>query len=49
VPHPIEIDEDEMYGEFFDIPAPDELVFLSTGAGVMGSTRSEGPQALPYV
>ena len=27
VPHPIVIDEEEMYGEFFDIPAPDELVF----------------------
>ena len=23
VPHPIVIDEDEMYGEFFDIPVPD--------------------------
>ena len=30
VPHPIVIDEQEMYGEYFDIPAPDELVFLST-------------------
>jgi trehalose utilization protein len=25
----IEIDEEEMYGEHFDIPAPDELVFVS--------------------
>ena len=33
VPHPIIIDEDEMYGEFFDIPVPDELVFLSTFSG----------------
>ncbi len=33
VPHPIVIDEDEMYGEFFDIPAPDELIFLSTFSG----------------
>jgi trehalose utilization protein len=33
VPHPMIIDEDEMYGEFFDIPAPDELVFLSTFTG----------------
>jgi trehalose utilization protein len=33
VPHPIEIMEDEMYGEFFDIPTPDELVFLSTFTG----------------
>jgi trehalose utilization protein len=30
VPHPIVIGEQEMYGEYFDIPAPDELVFLST-------------------
>ncbi|MEU0742350.1 ThuA domain-containing protein [Streptomyces sp. NPDC006134] len=30
VPHPIVIDEQEMYGEFFDIPAPDELVFVSS-------------------
>ena len=33
VPHPIVIDEQEMYGEFFDIPAPDELVFISTFTG----------------
>ena len=33
VPHPLVIDEEEMYGEFFDIPAPDELVFLSTFSG----------------
>lgn len=24
----IELDEEEMYGEHFDIPAPDELIFL---------------------
>jgi trehalose utilization protein len=30
IPHPIMINEHEMYGEFFDIPAPDELIFLST-------------------
>jgi trehalose utilization protein len=30
IPHPIVIDEHEMYGEFFDIPAPEELIFLST-------------------
>jgi trehalose utilization protein len=29
VPHPIVIDEHEMYGEYFDIPAPDELIFLT--------------------
>ena len=30
IPQPIVINEHEMYGEFFDIPAPDELIFLST-------------------
>jgi trehalose utilization protein len=30
IPQPIVITEHEMYGEFFDIPAPDELIFLST-------------------
>jgi len=33
VPHPLVIDEDEMYGEFFDIPVPDEVIFLSTFSG----------------
>jgi trehalose utilization protein len=33
VPHPIIIPEQEMYGEYFDIPVPDESVFLSTFAG----------------
>jgi trehalose utilization protein len=33
VPMPIVIDEQEMYGEYFDIPAPDELIFLSTFSG----------------
>jgi trehalose utilization protein len=33
VPHPLIIDEDEMYGEFFDVPAPDELIFISTFSG----------------
>lgn len=33
VPHPINIPEQEMYGEFFDIPAPEETVFLSTFEG----------------
>ena len=33
VPHPIVIDAHEMYGEHFDIPAPDELVFVSSFAG----------------
>jgi trehalose utilization protein len=33
VPHPIVIDAQEMYGEHFDIPAPDELVFISSFSG----------------
>lgn len=33
VPSPIVIPEQEMYGEFFDIPAPDELIFISSFSG----------------
>ncbi len=33
VPHPIVIGAQEMYGEHFDIPEPDELVFISSFAG----------------
>ncbi len=33
VPSPILIEAQEMYGERFDIPAPDELVFVSSFAG----------------
>ncbi|MCU1582900.1 MAG: hypothetical protein JWO01_2288 [Microbacteriaceae bacterium] len=33
VPSPIVIPEQEMYGEFFDIPVPEESIFLSTFAG----------------
>ncbi|TMD00777.1 MAG: trehalose utilization protein ThuA [Chloroflexi bacterium] len=33
VPQPIVIPRHEMYGEFFDIPAPDELVFISSFEG----------------
>jgi trehalose utilization protein len=33
VPQPIVIEAQEMYGEHFDIPAPDELVFVSAFAG----------------
>ncbi|WP_138443177.1 ThuA domain-containing protein [Sinomonas susongensis] len=33
VPHPIDIPAQEMYGEFFDIPTPDELVFVSSFSG----------------
>ncbi|MCM3657624.1 ThuA domain-containing protein [Agromyces mediolanus] len=29
VPNPLVLDAHETYGEFFDIPAPDELVFIS--------------------
>ena len=40
VPHPFIIPEQEMYGEFFDIPAPDELVFLSTFSGGRSSAAA---------
>lgn len=33
VPHPLEIEPQEMYGEYFDIPRPDELVFVSSFSG----------------
>jgi trehalose utilization protein len=33
VPQPIVIAHQEMYGEFFDIPSPEELVFISSFAG----------------
>jgi trehalose utilization protein len=33
VPHPIVVPHQEMYGEFFDIPPPDELVFISSFEG----------------
>lgn len=33
VPNPIVIERQEMYGEFFDIPTPDELVFVSSFSG----------------
>jgi trehalose utilization protein len=33
IPHPIEIPAQEMYGEQFDIPTPDELVFISSFTG----------------
>ncbi len=33
VPHPFIIPRQEMYGEFFDIPQPDELVFISSFTG----------------
>lgn len=39
VPNPIIIQEQEMYGEYFDIPTPEELVFVSgfTGGEVFRS------------
>ena len=39
VPNPIVIPEQEMYGEYFDIPTPDELIFISgfTGGEVFRS------------
>jgi trehalose utilization protein len=33
VPSPIVIPEQEMYGEYFDIPTPDELIFISSFTG----------------
>ncbi len=33
VPHPIIVPNQEMYGEYFDIPQPDELVFVSSYTG----------------
>ncbi len=33
LPQPFVIPHQEMYGEFFDIPPPDELVFISSFAG----------------
>ncbi len=33
LPHPFIIPNQEMYGEYFDIPEPDELVFLSSFSG----------------
>ena len=33
VSHPFIIPQQEMYGEYFDIPTPDELIFLSTFSG----------------
>ena len=33
VPHPLVIPRHEMYGEFFDVPPPDELVFVSSFSG----------------
>jgi trehalose utilization protein len=33
VPHPIVIPHQEMYGEYFDIAPPDELVFISSYEG----------------
>ncbi|HKW07057.1 MAG TPA: ThuA domain-containing protein [Candidatus Dormibacteraeota bacterium] len=33
IPQPIVIPHQEMYGEFFDIPQPDELVFISSYEG----------------
>ncbi len=33
VPQPLELAAHEMYGEFFDIPVPDELIFVSAFSG----------------
>ncbi len=39
ISHPLLIQHQEMYGEFFDIPAPEELVFVSSFTGA----RCSGP------
>ncbi len=33
IPQPVIVPVDEMYGEFFDVPAPDELIFISNFSG----------------
>lgn len=33
IDQPLRIERQEMYGEFFDVPPPDELVFVSSFAG----------------
>ena len=33
VPDPLVIEAQEMYGEFFDVPTPDELIFISSFSG----------------
>src|SRR5262249_2110010 len=33
IPAVIPLEQHEMYGEFFDIPAPDELIFVSSFSG----------------
>jgi trehalose utilization protein len=33
LPQPMVIPEHEMYGEYFDIPAPEELIFISSFSG----------------
>ncbi|NNC13498.1 trehalose utilization protein ThuA [Planctomonas sp. JC2975] len=33
IPSPLVIGQQEMYGEFFDVPTPDELVFVSSFSG----------------
>ena len=44
-----EIEREEMYGEFFDIPTPDTLVFVSwfTGGEVFRSGRGVRPRTRP--
>jgi trehalose utilization protein len=52
VPHPIVIPAQEMYGEHFDVPAPDELVFVSSFSGGevfrSGMTYSRGHGRIFY-
>lgn len=33
IPNPLVIEEEEMYGELFDVPIPDDLIFISSFSG----------------
>jgi trehalose utilization protein len=33
VPHPVILDREEMYGELFDVPQPEEVIFISSFSG----------------
>jgi trehalose utilization protein len=52
IPQPLVIPHQEMYGEFFDIPTPDDLIFVSsyTGGEVFrsGVTFSRGRGRIFY-
>jgi trehalose utilization protein len=52
IPEMIELEQEEMYGERFDIPQPDELIFISwfSGGEVFrsGCTYSRGKGKIFY-